>query len=631
MKHDLRVPGSHWQNWGVIGSRFALLVILIAVKALFDSRFGEAFDPQTLIAPVLAVLVVNLLAIGMIYIPAAKTAVPYVLGVGDLITAAALTFLVGEEPLLLILLVVAMSLLALLRFGWMWGIIEVVGIFGATAIMLGLIDSTVINRLDTFVPLLAASIGTVLSLIVWVYFRDEYARSQQQRLDEAVRQKESELNDVRERSKAISEMTATLSGMVSFDKILDATMDIGHMSVRKENKHRLVSMILLYRAGEESLYIANSRGLPLTDLARSVNGQQGLVGRTLDKCVPIVGKELSHDPELSGFIGLQGMRSSLCIPLRAGYDNYGVIVYASDATEAFKEERIDALMAIAAQTTIALQNAVLYQNLMSEKTRIIEMEENARKALVRDLHDVPTQTVAALVMKLRIIQKMYERKQPDFISEIKTAEEMAARATEEIRHVLFKLRPLALESQGLTPALHQLAEKVKKTYQQNVIVRVGKDLDAYLDKDAQGVIFYLIEEAVNNARKYAEAPLITVQVGRKGGVLLIRIVDNGKGFDMQGVNSGYDRRDSFGMVNMRERAELLDGTLKVDSAPGMGTTITVTIPIADRKNGKTSLAAADVDYRESKLAVVSAARGTQTTTAVSNTSYDYDEDDYSSY
>lgn len=631
MKNDLRAPGSLWQHWAVIGSRFALLVVLVGVKALFDSRYGMVFDPQTLIAPVLAVLVVNLISIGLAFIPAAKPALPYVLGGGDLIVTAALTLLVGEEPLLLLLLTVAMSLLALLRFGWMWGTIEVVGVFGVTAITLGLIDGTVIDRLDTFVPILAASIGSILSLVVWVYFRDEYAHGQQKRLDEAVRQKETELGDVRERSKAIAEMTSTLSGMVSFDKILDATMDIGQMSVRKESKHRLVSIILLYRSGEESLYIANSRGLPHNDLKRDVGGKQGLVGRTLEKCVPMVGKDLGRDPELSGFVGLQGMRSTLCIPLRAGYDNYGVILYASDASEAFNEERIEALMAIAAQSTIALQNAVLYQNLMSEKTRIIEMEENARKALVRDLHDVPTQTVAALVMKLRIILKMHERNQPDIIGEIRTAEEMAARATEELRHVLFKLRPLALESQGLTPALHQLADKIKKTYQQNVIVHAGKDLDTYIDKDAQGVIFYLIEEAVNNARKYAEAQLITVQVGRKGGVLIVRIVDNGKGFDAQAVSNGYDRRDSFGMVNMRERAELLDGALKLDSAPGMGTTITVTIPIADRRSSKSrTSAAADVDYCESKLAVAAAARGTQTqtTAAVPNAYVGYDDDEY---
>jgi signal transduction histidine kinase len=127
-----------------------------------------------------------------------------------------------------------------------------------------------------------------------------------------------------------------------------------------------------------------------------------------------------------------------------------------------------------------------------------------------------------------------------------------------------------------------------KTYRQNVAVQVGADVEAYLDQNAQGVIFYLIEEAVNNARKYAEAQLITVKVGRKGGVLLVRIADNGKGFDTGSI-AGNDK--SYGMTNMRERAELLDGTIKVESAPGIGTTITATIPISDRvkpQNGSKS-------------------------------------------
>ncbi|HEX2622480.1 MAG TPA: sensor histidine kinase, partial [Phototrophicaceae bacterium] len=251
----------------------------------------------------------------------------------------------------------------------------------------------------------------------------------------------------------------------------------------------------------------------------------------------------------------------------------------------FDEDRIEALMAISTQATIALQNAVLYRSLKEEKERIIEMEENARKALVRDLHDVPTQTVAAVAMRIRIIQKLFERNSPDVMPELKTVEEMSLRAAEEIRHVLFKLRPLALESQGLTAALNQLAEKLIKTYKQNVAVRVAQDVEYLLDHSAQGVIFYLIEEAVNNARKYAEAALITVQVGQKNGVVIVRIADNGKGFDMDKV-AGNDK--SYGMTNMRERAELLDGTIKIESAPGIGTTITATIPIADRnaQNGQ---------------------------------------------
>jgi signal transduction histidine kinase len=105
-----------------------------------------------------------------------------------------------------------------------------------------------------------------------------------------------------------------------------------------------------------------------------------------------------------------------------------------------------------------------------------------------------------------------------------------------------------------------------------------------LDSHAQGVVFYLIEEAVNNARKYAQAKMINVLVGRKStDVIMIKIADNGIGFDMGAVNANYDQRGSFGMVNMRERAELLDGTLSVESAPGRGTAITVLIPIPESR------------------------------------------------
>jgi signal transduction histidine kinase len=184
---------------------------------------------------------------------------------------------------------------------------------------------------------------------------------------------------------------------------------------------------------------------------------------------------------------------------------------------------------------------------------------------------------------------------------------MSLRATEELRHVLFKLRPLALESQGLSAALQQLAEKMGKTYKQNVVVQVGQDVEMYLDQSAQGVIFYLIEEAVNNARKYAEASLITVKIARKGGVILLRIADNGKGFDTDKI-AGNDK--SYGMTNMRERAELLDGSIKVESAPGIGTTISVSIPITERvrsPNGSSESVYAPPE--QSKLA---AAAGTRT-------------------
>jgi len=98
----------------------------------------------------------------------------------------------------------------------------------------------------------------------------------------------------------------------------------------------------------------------------------------------------------------------------------------------------------------------------------------------------------------------------------------------------------------------------------------------------QGVIFYIIEEAVNNARKHAQAEVINVRLRLiETGIALLEIVDNGVGFDMKAMAQEYLKRanSSLGMVNLRERSELVNGLLQIDSAPGKGTKVLVYIPL----------------------------------------------------
>lgn len=148
--------------------------------------------------------------------------------------------------------------------------------------------------------------------------------------------------------------------------------------------------------------------------------------------------------------------------------------------------------------------------------------------------------------------------------------------------MLFTLRPLILESQGLGAALQAMAEKMRETFSQNVVINVDKALTEQLEMGKQGVIFYIIEEAVNNARKHANAATITVRLGLvEQGIALLEIADNGMGFDVQAVNQAYDKRGSLGMVNLRERTELINGLLNIDSAPGKGTRVQVYIPLTE--------------------------------------------------
>jgi signal transduction histidine kinase len=150
--------------------------------------------------------------------------------------------------------------------------------------------------------------------------------------------------------------------------------------------------------------------------------------------------------------------------------------------------------------------------------------------------------------------------------------------------MLFTLRPLILESQGLGAAIQSMADKMMETFSQRVVVEIDNRAVEQLEMGKQGVIFYIIEEAVNNARKHAAAEAITVRLRQMDmGLLLLEIQDNGAGFDVKAIAQNYDKRSSssLGMVNLRERAELVNGLLNIESTPGKGTNVQVYIPLTE--------------------------------------------------
>ena len=150
--------------------------------------------------------------------------------------------------------------------------------------------------------------------------------------------------------------------------------------------------------------------------------------------------------------------------------------------------------------------------------------------------------------------------------------------------MLFTLRPLILESQGLTAAVQSMADKMQETFSQKMTVQIDERVTKQLEMGKQGVIFYIIEEAVNNARKHASAETIAVRLKQmEAGIALLEIEDNGAGFDVSAMSQNYDKRasSSLGMVNLRERSELVNGLLQIDSAMGRGTKIQVYIPLTE--------------------------------------------------
>jgi signal transduction histidine kinase len=183
---------------------------------------------------------------------------------------------------------------------------------------------------------------------------------------------------------------------------------------------------------------------------------------------------------------------------------------------------------------------------------------------------------------VNLARRMMAKDVNEATNELVKIEELAHRTTKEIRHMLFTLRPLILESQGLNAALQAMAEKMRETFSQNVLINVDENVLSEMEMGKQGVIFYIIEEATNNARKHANAPHIWVRLRSfQKEVALLEIEDDGLGFDVAAVNKSYDKRGSLGMVNLRERSELVNGLLNMDSAPGKGTRVQVYIPLSE--------------------------------------------------
>ncbi len=425
-----------------------------------------------------------------------------------------------------------------------------------------------------------AAVSAALSYPLLNRLRQSYMSIQRQRRESEQRVQQIE----RTRMKALFSMVEAFSATLNYQTVLQSTLDISTnaLGIANGQTDTLLRGFLLFTG--QNLRLSASRGFTSRDQNLELPADEGVLRDVLNSGEKHLLLNPATDPELGKFVSMEGTAAALCLPLVRGLSAFGVLILAHPQSSFFTDERIETLEMISHQAVIAIQNARLFQDLSSEKERIVQSQEEAQKKLARDLHDGPTQSVSAIAMRLSIARKIMERNPQEAVDELVKIEDLARRTTQEIRHMLFTLRPLVLENEGLIAALNTMADKMKDLYGQKVIVDADAGLVQELDMTHQTVIFQLSEESVNNARKHAEAAEVWVRlkyVPNEPGMAVLEIADNGKGFNVQEVLGSYDRRGSLGMVNLRERTDLINGVLKVDSVPGRGTRIRAFIPLTD--------------------------------------------------
>lgn len=207
--------------------------------------------------------------------------------------------------------------------------------------------------------------------------------------------------------------------------------------------------------------------------------------------------------------------------------------------------------------------------------RIIEAQEEERKRVSREIHDGPAQMMANVMMRSDLIERVFrEHGEQAGMGEIKNLKKMVRNALYEVRRIIYDLRPMALDDLGLVPTLKKYLQTIEEYHSDTKISFVNLGNEKRLPAKFEVALFRLVQESVQNAIKHAEAHEIKVKLELTRNSISVVVKDDGKGFDMN-----MDKPESFGILGMKERVELLQGQLSIDSKVGRGTIVIIQVPL----------------------------------------------------
>jgi signal transduction histidine kinase len=318
---------------------------------------------------------------------------------------------------------------------------------------------------------------------------------------------------------------------------------------------------------------------------RQVKLHEGIVGWVATRGVPQLVNDVQtdarFDPQADAPTGFLA-RSILCVPLRTRDRTIGVLeVLNKRSQEGFDQDDLSLLMTTASQAAVAIENARLFSDLRAQRERIIKAQENVRRELARNLHDGTVQHLSAIAMGLDNVERLLQQHPGEAREELEHVRHLVQQATRQAGLALFELRPVVLETRGLVAALESYLQQLQGTGSLAIHFETS-DQSLNLDLKVARTVFSILQEAINNAKKHAGASNLWVELQITDSHLEVEVRDDGTGFDLAEVEKDYDQRGSIGLLNMQERAELVDARLDIDSVVQQGcsgTRIRLVVPV----------------------------------------------------
>jgi two-component system, NarL family, sensor histidine kinase DevS len=365
---------------------------------------------------------------------------------------------------------------------------------------------------------------------------------------------------------SLNEVGAALVGELELDPLLDLVA----ARLRELIGARLVAIAL--PAGG-ALRIAAADGEAAGELATvELLTHDSKTGRVLERGRSERIDSLLEDPEVNQEVARRlGATTGLYVPLRARERPIGVLVahdkVGRDQRFTSADLRLAEQFAVRASIAVDLSRRVARDALR----RVVAGQEVERRRLARELHDETGQALTSILLGLRAVD---EADDADHVAKaVSELRALVVATLQDVRRLAVQLRPKALDDFGLGPALERLVQTFSESSGISVDVetRLGDDR---LPSDVETTVYRIVQEALTNVVKHAAANRVSVLVVRRESVVAAVVEDDGRGFDPDAA-----RDDSLGLDGMRERVELHEGRMIVESSPGAGTTIQIEVPL----------------------------------------------------
>jgi signal transduction histidine kinase len=377
------------------------------------------------------------------------------------------------------------------------------------------------------------------------------------------------VRDTTRRLEALDDAAAAVAGVLDVDAVLQLIVD----RVRDLVDTRYAALGIVDRFGGIERFITAGVTAEQREAIGPPPRGHGLLGLIIRDGRSYLIPDIAAHPDSYGFPpGHPPMRSFLGVPVVVKGRAIGNL-YLTDKIGApeFDEADQRIVESFARHAGIAIENARLHDQVQ----RLAVVAERDR--IGKELHDGIIQSLYAVTLSLEDVEDLMRDDPKEAYARVDRSIDTVHDAIRDIRNFILGLRPQLLEGTDLVGALAGIVEE----FHFNTVIDVDVDLDeaahvgAGMDEDARSQIVQIAREALSNAARHSNATRVTVRCGLEGETIRLVVEDNGRGFDVTTPRGGEHQ----GLVNMRDRATFLGGSLDIDSRPSGGTRIIVTVPL----------------------------------------------------